>query len=636
MPHLLRVAAFGVVGIFLLGGCSEKPSPVETPSTSHSTRSLGKPGQPVPGEYIIVLKESVPQVREVASELAKAHGLQIAFTYNHALKGFSAKVPEGRLNALERDPRVDYVEQDGYCYADAQSLPAGINRIDADLNTYAKINGLDERVDVDVAIIDTGIDSTHTDLNYYTGANFTTDVGGGGVDGHGHGTHVSGTVGALDNGNGVVGAAPGVRLWAVKVLSSNGSGQWSWVIAGLNYCTANASQIEAANMSLGGTGYLSSVRTAVQSAVNAGIVVVVAAGNSNADVYGADGVFGTGDDFMPAAFPEVAAVSAMVDTDGKPGGLGSSTSYGADDTRATFSNYSRYVVATNPVTSPGKAIDVAAPGVSVYSTYKGNSYATMSGTSMASPHVAGSVGLYIAQYGRATNASGVYSIRQAIINNGQPQSAWRSGSTNDPDGNLEPLVYVGGSGGNNAPTVTIYSPMNGASFNYGNDVTFTGTASDVEDGDLSPNLNWNSSLDGAIGTGGSFIKNNLSIGTHTITAQVTDGGGATGSSAISITVLDPNTLSAPTNLSATQSAKGSPVELHWSDSNSNENGFRIERAVQSKGGWGDFGFLASVAQNVSTYSDGTVGRNTLYRYRVRAENSLNVSAWSNTAQIKTK
>jgi len=628
---LILIFAF----LAMMMGCDERPNLVEPTSKEEPIRTLGKVGEVDPGHYIVVLRQSVTQLPEVASEMARAYGLQIGFVYQHALKGFSARVPEGRLNALQNDPRVEYVEQDGVCYALPQTLPAGINRIDADLNSSAKIDGIDERVNVDIAILDTGIDTSHSDLNYYTGVNYTTSPSG---DGHGHGTHVAGTAAALDNGIGVVGVAPGARLWAVKVLGDNGSGYWSWVIAGIDYCTANASEIEVANMSLGGQGYLSSLRTAIQNSVNAGIVYVVAAGNSNADVYGSDGIFGTSDDFIPASFPEVAAVSAMVDTDGKAGGLGSSTSYGADDTRATFSNYSRSVVVGNPVTSPGKAIDVAAPGVNVYSTYKGNSYATMSGTSMASPHVAGSVALYIAQYGRAGNASGVYAIRQAVINAGQPQSQWRSGSTNDPDGNLEPLAYVASFGGNTPPSVTISSPANGASYDYGTPVTFTGSASDVQDGDLTSSLVWTSSVSGSIGSGGNFTRSDLSIGTHTITAQVTDLGGAIGSSSVSITITDPNTVAAPSNLTATQQSNPTRVFLTWVDNSSNETGFRIERAAKPpNSGWGSFGLLATVGTNTTSFTDlSATAVGTTYRFRVRAENGTNASEWSNTAQIRIK
>lgn len=173
------------------------------------------------------------------------------------------------------------------------------------------------------------------------------------------------------------------------------------------------------------------------------MVYFVAAGNDAQDVYGPDGVLGTNDDFCPAAFPEVAAISAFVDTDGQAGGMGASTAYGADDTVASFSNYSKNVVDDNPVNSPGAAIDLLCPGVEIYSTYKNGGYAWFSGTSMSSPHAAGLAALYVAANGRATDADGVYSIRQALIDNGISQDD-PDGliAQNDPDENLENLGWA--------------------------------------------------------------------------------------------------------------------------------------------------------------------------------------------------
>lgn len=220
--------------------------------------------------------------------------------------------------------------------------------------------------------------------------------------------------------------APGARLWAVKVLNRNGSGTMSDVIKGVDYVTANASSIEVANMSLGGGNSLA-LNTAIANSAAAGVVYAVAAGNSNADA----------STTSPANSDHVLCVSAMVDTDGQCGGLGDSSGYGADDTRASFSNF-------------GSVVDIAAPGVNIRSTYIGSTYVDgWSGTSMASPHVAGAVALYLVTHNlKPTNAAGVASVRNAIIAAGVPQNAPcadpSGGFTGDPDLYSEPLLNAKG------------------------------------------------------------------------------------------------------------------------------------------------------------------------------------------------
>lgn len=496
---------------------------------------------PIPGEYIVVLKKG-----HKVADVAVAHGLKARRTYSHALNGFSGNIPEGRLQALKNDPRVELIEADVKMFAFAQTVPTGVRRIGN--STAAKIDGLDERVNVDIAILDTGIDLTHPDLNVYRGVSFTSDSATGN-DGHGHGTHAAGSAAALDNGFGVVGVAPGARLWALKVLDNTGSGSLSAILQGVDYVTQRAGEIEVANMSLGGQGSSSSLRLAIQNSVAKGVVFVVAAGNSSIDIYGGDSTFGTADDYFPASYPEVLTVSAMADTDGKSGGVGTATTSGADDTLATFSNWSSRVVAGNPVTSPGAGIDLAAPGVNIYSTYKGGAYGTMSGTSMAAPHVAGAVALYISQYGRATTAGGVANIRQALINAAEPQSGWGINPTNPfrSDYNPEGLLRVSGIAGtpvaptvpaNNKPTVNITAPVNGFTVNAGTAVSFAGTASDVEDGNLSAKIVWSSNINGQLGIGAA-VSVILSSGTHTITARVTDSGGSVATSSITVVVKSP-------------------------------------------------------------------------------------------------
>ncbi|MBW3600625.1 MAG: S8 family peptidase [Planctomycetes bacterium] len=399
------------------------------PLESRCMLSVTAPHYPI----IVALNDNIADVGAEARQLVGNHG-QVAHVYQHALKGFSANLTERGIEAIQKNPNVRYTEPDGVMEALAkpgstssqppQEIPTGVDRIEADLNLIADIDKTDDqRVDVDIAIIDTGIDKDHPDLNVFTGRNFTNGPASKWDDGNGHGTHVAGTAAALDNTIGVVGVAPGARLWAVKVLNNGGIGSTADVIKGMDWVTEMATAIEVANMSLGGS-YSQAINEAVKRMTDAGVVLVVAAGNDGADAI----------NYSPASAPSAITVSAAVDTDGQAGGLGSLTSYGDDDTLATFSN-------------DGSVIDIAAPGVSIYSTYKDGAYATLSGTSMASPHVAGAAALYIAANGRAIDGAGVAAIRDGLVATGQAMADWRSAddldTNSDTDGIHEPMVWVG-------------------------------------------------------------------------------------------------------------------------------------------------------------------------------------------------
>ena len=404
----------------------------------------------VSSRYIVQFKSDVDAVR-VTEKIAARNDVKVEHVYKSALKGFSGIISEADLEWIKRDRNVLRVELDLETYALDQTLPIGVDRIDADLNSIASIDGVDDRVDVDIAILDSGADLDHPDLNVYKNVNCSPGPYGGlgckvgtAHDFFGHGTHVAGIAAALDNDFGVVGVAPGARLWVAKVLNNGGVGRLSWLLAAIDWVTENAAELEVVNLSLGIVGNSPSLRTAIQNAVNLGVVFVAAAGNGSEDIYGDDLTFGTGgDDIQPAAFPEVVAVSALADSDGQGGGTGPATSWGDDDTLATFSNFSTNVVAGNPVISPGAAIDLAAPGIGIYSPWPGAGYNTKNGTSMASPHVAGAFALYIAENGRAYTAADVAFMRQAMINSADPQTSWGPADTGDPDSNPERLVNVG-------------------------------------------------------------------------------------------------------------------------------------------------------------------------------------------------
>jgi len=386
------------------------------------------------GRYIVVFKDSVERPGNVASAQVEKRDGRLGFVYRNALKGYSAVLPKESVEALRNDPRVDFVVVDGKVESFAQEVPTGIDRAFATANSALDIDGkADMTVDVDIAVIDSGVDREHPDLDVVARTDCSQGnekeascVDGTGTDTNGHGTHVAGTAAAIDNGQGVVGVAPGARVWAVKVLDGGGFGWDSEVAAGVDWVTGHADEIEVANMSLGGAAPKPTIAKAIEGSVDAGVVYVVAAGNnfSNANL------------FAPANHPDAITVSAIADFDGQPGSeagstecreayddafLGSST----DDSRALFSNF-------------GAVIDVAAPGVCIRSTVPGGGYGELGwwGTSMASPHVAGAAAL-LASVDNPQNQADVNAIRNTIVAEGNFN--WTDTS---PDGITEPLLDV--------------------------------------------------------------------------------------------------------------------------------------------------------------------------------------------------
>jgi subtilisin family serine protease len=412
---IMTAASAAAAGLLLWGCGGESP-----PSISEAPLVGKQAGEEIPGRFIVALREDVDP-----DEVIREHGLLPELTFRTALKGFAGALSPVQVEALRKDPRVTVVEPDRVVTVFGETTPTGVNRIDADLNLKIDLSP------IGIAIIDTGIWKTHEDLNVAGGVNFVTTVKTWNDD-NGHGTHVAGIAAAkAGNGVGVRGVAPNARLYAVKVLNRTGSGYLSWVIAGVDWVTANAANlgIKVANMSLGFQGTSTALDDAIAKSVKAGVVYVVAAGNSSADA----------SSFSPANHPDVITVSAMADSDGSCGAKGPSTSYGADDTFATFSNY-------------GSLIELAAPGVNIYSTWKGDkthpygTYRTLSGTSMAAPHVAGAAALYLASNPGASPAD----VRNALITMGTPQQPvectddgtgrMRGGFSGDPDTYPEPLV----------------------------------------------------------------------------------------------------------------------------------------------------------------------------------------------------
>ena len=271
----------------------------------------------------------------------------------HLLQAFVVSLPESGIELLRQRPGVLAVEEDTAVQVLVQELPWGVDHIDAEL-----VHGYNRGEGVRVAVIDTGIDLDHPDLSVASHVSFVPGAPTGNDD-NGHGTHVAGTIGAVDNDIGVIGVAPGALVSAVKVLDSNGSGSWSNVIKGVEWSVDNGMQV--ANMSLGASSAPFAAELAMNAAYNAGVLLVAAAGNSG-------NRFGIGDNVTyPARFSTVIAVAATTQS----------------DNRASFS-------------STGPAVEIAAPGVGVNSTFNDGGYRQLNGTSMASPHVAGVAALVIA------------------------------------------------------------------------------------------------------------------------------------------------------------------------------------------------------------------------------------------------
>ncbi len=336
----------------------------------------------IPDQHLYVFHVDIVDVQAELQRLAKVASFRVLHVYAQAFKGFSAHVTPENHALLRQDAAIQGVEQDFKICMQTQQVPRGVQRSNANLN-YPGMSAAAARANTNrrtlqqsrqkiwsnvvVAVMDSGIDASHPELNVVFSRGFVGGRAEDVADLHGHGTHVAGTIGAINNTLGVVGIAPGVRLYNLKIVDADGSGTISDLIAGLNYVHAHAKEIHVLNLSLGGP-FSALVNRAVDNCVQAGVVVVVAAGNESKPVANSS----------PASAAGAITVGALADSDGKSGRLGLNTGAGQDDTFATFSNY-------------GPAVKVLAPGVKIASTYpiyKG-AYAVMSGTSMAAPHVAG-------------------------------------------------------------------------------------------------------------------------------------------------------------------------------------------------------------------------------------------------------
>ena len=561
-------------------------------------------------------------------------GIRVGRRFSKVARAFTAHLDRTQRAALARDPSVVAIVPDEIIHLTAQTIPTGVSRIGGRLSAVAAIDGSDQRVDADVAIVDTGI-GPHPDLNIAGGYNCSTTARDNWADYNGHGTHVAGTVGALDNGFGVVGVAPGVRLWAVRILNSDGYGKLSWYVCGLDWILAQRDPndssrplFEAVNMSVAKDGSddhncgktnKDILHQAICRLVSGGITVVAAAANDHSSA----------SHRVPAAYDEVITVSALADTDGKPGGTGGNRCYswGTYDKDDTFANFSNY----------GADVDLIAPGKCIWSTRPGPTYAYSSGTSMAAPAVTGAVALYKASRPAATPKE----VKEALQYLGNLN--WRTST--DPDGHHEKLLDVsrlgnlgsfsvgagavptlGETGGRTTVPITLSRTST-----FFERVAFRVTS--VPPG-------WTASLTSSSLIGWTANRNTLTVtapnpipaGSYGIGISATNQGRTDTTTATIVVENDKPTAFPANGAVATSTFRGStvPVRFSWAaakDPSTSIGGYEVQLR-RDGGDWG-----ASIARSAATRSLTTsVPLGSRLEARIRARDRVgNWSAWVSSA-----
>jgi len=496
------------VALAALAACGPSPDELSGPAPELATTrgKLLRAPEAVPGHYIVVFDTSAgsmsaSSVPTLAAQLASAHGGSVTRTYGHALKGFAVRMSEKQARALAADPRVKYVEEDGVVRTVATQTGAtwGIDRLDQrnlPLDSSYTYNATG--AGVHAYVIDTGIRLTHQQFSGRMGNGYDAVTPGGNAnDCNGHGTHVAGTIGGSTHG-----VAKGVTLHPVRVLDCQGSGSYAGVIAGADWVTQNHVKPAVANMSLGGS-LSQALNDAIAASISAGVTYAVAAGNDNVNAC----------NVSPASVAAAITVGATTNT----------------DARASYSNW-------------GTCLDLFAPGTSITSSWSTTDTATntISGTSMATPHVVGAAALYLQRNPTHTPLQ----VRDALVVNGTPGKVTGPG-TGSPNVLLYTAFIPADSNSDSTPpTATLTAPSAGTTLS--GTVTLSAMASDnvsvarvdflvdgqtVASDTTSPySVSWDSTT--------------VTNGSHTVAARAVDASGNTGTSAsVSVTVLIPGMAS---------------------------------------------------------------------------------------------